>query len=198
MDNGYQIIKAPDKRLNTVCSTVDSIPNECVAKMIELMDQYNGCGLSAPQVGILARFFIMRLHGRVQLMMNPRMLPLSLGQKLVIKDEGCLSIPGVVVPVRRFFRIDAIWESYLPSGLVNEVNTQMFGDDARIFQHELDHLNGVLITDKLAEQYRWSERRVYRRGEAKTGDDCPPECEEARHRSPDLGTTDSDKPTGHD
>lgn len=110
--------------------------------MFMLMKEHDGCGLAAPQVGITKRLFVLDIHGEQFVCFNPRVANAS--KETEIAKEGCLSYPGVFLPVERPVRIKAEFQTV--SGLKR--TQTMRGLHARAFLHELDHLNGVVFTDR--------------------------------------------------
>jgi peptide deformylase len=120
--------------------------------MLEAMRQANGVGLAAPQVGIRQRFFVVELPEdeeeglprETYILFNPEIVK-SQGEQVGI--EGCLSIPGYVGEVARFEQvtIKALDEQGQP------VRHKAEGYLARVFQHEIDHLDGILYTDRLTD-----------------------------------------------
>jgi peptide deformylase len=117
--------------------------------MAEIMYAYQGIGLAAPQVGILQRVIIGDIGEGLISLANPEIIDES-GEDIL--EEGCLSLPDIQVTVQRkqsiFVRgIDA-------SG--REIERELNGLMARVIQHEIDHLNGVLIIDyaSMVEKYQ--------------------------------------------
>jgi len=112
--------------------------------MTEIMIKNNGIGLSACQVGKNIRMFVIlsELSPDKQVFINPEIIKLS--KKTDVIEEGCLSLPNIFVPVRRAksLKIKALDE--------NNKEFKLKAKDllARTIQHETDHLNGILITDK--------------------------------------------------
>lgn len=130
-------------RQELVEDTTDWPAREVVEKMAVLMDRKRGVGLAANQVGITDPFFIMYAPGwdAYRLFVNPKIE--DLGGKQKSATEGCLSCPGIKVPVRRFTEVTLSYST--PTG---ERDTSTFtGYEARIAQHEMDHLMGILILD---------------------------------------------------
>ncbi len=125
-----------------------------VEEMKEAMKQAAGVGLAAPQVGIAKRLFLATLDEKLYVMINPKISPLSTDTE--IREEGCLSIPGVWVDVERYVKIK------LNAQDINgeSVEMELEGFPARVIQHELDHLNGVLIIDRItpAERRKLAEQ----------------------------------------
>jgi peptide deformylase len=121
-------------------------------QMLETMRQANGVGLAAPQVGVLLRFFVAELPedeesgdpAEPYVLFNPEIIK---GSGEQIGYEGCLSIPGYVGEVARQDRVTV-------KGLDEKgrpVRLKVEGYLARVFQHEIDHLDGILFTDKLTD-----------------------------------------------
>jgi len=114
-------------------------------EMMALMKASNGIGLAANQVGLLSRVFVMRTQdGREFGAFNPVIV--SYSKDSVNSEEGCLSFPDLFLNVPRWSKISAV---YLDSGGEERI-IELEGIDARCFQHELDHLNGVCFTDDLS------------------------------------------------
>lgn len=109
--------------------------------MFETMAMQNGVGLAAPQVGLSDRFFVVGYKKFREVFVNPVILN-SKGKE--IGPEGCLSIPGVQVDVERAKKVTVRYQT-LGGDIVED---EFKGFVARIIQHELDHLNGVLILDR--------------------------------------------------
>jgi len=117
---------------------------ETVELMDEMMEKYNGIGISAIQVGVPIRVF---LAGRpAELFINPRIIEKS---SITKQDwEGCLSCPDLQVRVRRSHSVVMEYNTFNADGEYITVKRKFKGFDARVVQHEFDHLNGILITDK--------------------------------------------------
>jgi peptide deformylase len=121
-------------------------------QMLKTMREANGIGLAAPQVGVLLRFFVVELPedeendqpAEVYILFNPEIVK---GSGEQVGYEGCLSIPGYVGEVARKERVtvQALDEKGRP------VRYKLEGYLARVFQHEIDHLDGVLYTDRLTD-----------------------------------------------
>ena len=117
---------------------------QLVERMIRLMRDARGVGLAANQVGILRRVFVIQADEEQEprALVNPAIVDRS--DELDEDDEGCLSMQGVVVPVERPVRVrlEARDEQGSP------VTLELEGLPARVAQHELDHLDGLLILDR--------------------------------------------------
>jgi len=113
-------------------------------RMMKVMEKANGIGLAANQIGIDKRFFVLDVEGRKLKIINPEIL--EFGNELIEFEEGCLSIPGVY---RNVTRPEKIRVKYMDEN--NEVHEELLeGLISRAFQHELDHLDGVLFIDKIS------------------------------------------------
>jgi len=115
------------------------------AEMFRILERHNGVGLAAPQVGMNVRMFAWKEHGFCQIIWNPVLKSVS-GQQPSI--EGCLSLPGVSVTMTR-------GTSSILTGIgINNLPIQFIGDThtTRIWQHEIDHLDGKLIIDNMTKE----------------------------------------------
>lgn len=131
--------------------------NPIIQKMIRTMEQMNGIGLAAPQVGISERFFIAVLNDQKepQVIINPIILKRSKEQS--VDEEGCLSFPGQYAQVSRPTWILVSWTDL--NG--NNIETKLENFAARVFLHEFDHLNGVLlINNALDGLYMYVEEKI--------------------------------------
>ncbi len=114
-----------------------------VDDMAQTMYAYEGIGLAAPQVGISQRVIVFDVGEGLVSLINPLILEED-GQELY--EEGCLSLPGIMTEVKRARRI-LVKGVDLDGG---EKELEVEGLLARVIQHEVDHLNGVLIIDKVS------------------------------------------------
>lgn len=127
--------------------------NNLINSMIQLMIDSNGCGIAAPQVGVNKRLFVAVLDGeRCELFVNPVILEHS--DETEIDTEGCLSVPEKCGDVERYKKIKV---KYFNGKDV--ITREYEGMNARIVQHEYDHLTGVLYIDK-AQNIRDVQRDV--------------------------------------
>jgi peptide deformylase len=113
-----------------------------VERMTALMHDADGVGLAATQVGILRRFFVFSIDGEDGVLVNPVLTRVD--GELELDEEGCLSLGSVRVPVERQLKVTI--EGKDASG--GDVKLELEGMGARVVQHELDHLDGVLIIDR--------------------------------------------------
>jgi peptide deformylase len=114
--------------------------------MIETMREAPGVGLAGPQVGVLERIFVWEVEDEHGVVINPVMVESS--DETVEEEEGCLSLPGLYYPVARAARVvvEGVDETGAP------VRLEADGLLARVCQHEMDHLDGVLFIDRLDEE----------------------------------------------
>jgi peptide deformylase len=148
MAEPLKIVIYPDPRLKKVSAPISAFDAELrdlAAEMFKLMRQEKGVGLAAPQIGRNIRLFVMNATGEPQddrVYVNPILTEAS-GEEEA--EEGCLSIPELRVNVIRSqsLRMQAHdWEGH-------PVEQTADGYVARIWQHETDHLNGILLTDRM-------------------------------------------------
>ena len=129
-----------------------------VQRMGELMGDALGVGLAAPQVGVLHRLLVYRVGPQTEIaaLVNPE-IEWS-GSDKETMEEGCLSLPGVLVDVERpiHVRVRARDEHGEP------IQIEASGLDARVIQHEIDHLDGVLIIDRTSREQRKEAMRALR------------------------------------
>lgn len=133
--------------LREVAKPVAAVTPELCAvldEMIPMMKNAHGVGLAAPQVGISERFFVMNPGDRIRKVINPEII--SKGNSFAEMEEGCLSVPGIHKKVKRARRISVRYMD--ETGLVVEEELKDF--PARVFQHEYDHLDGILFVDRIA------------------------------------------------
>jgi peptide deformylase len=120
-----------------------------VERMVGLMHDAQGVGLAATQVGVLRRLFVFEPDDQgPRAIVNP--VVVERADDAAADDEGCLSLQGVRVPVERSSRI--VLEGKDPNGEDMRVELDEYG--SRVVQHELDHLDGVLIIDRTDHEHR--------------------------------------------
>ena len=142
------------------------------ADMHETMKAAPGVGLAAPQVGVPRRLFVFDSGEESGAYANPEIVWRS--EETQEGEEGCLSIPGIYFPVVRAMRVRVT--AQLVDG--RPVEREAEGFLARIFQHEIDHLDGVLFVDRLDPERRREALRTIR--EAELGLAPPPATDPAR------------------
>jgi peptide deformylase len=176
-----QVVKFGDPVLKSKASPVREFGPELraeVERMIAIMRGAMGVGLAATQVGVLRRLLVFQAgpDSEPTALVNPEVEWLS--DELVVAEEGCLSLPRVSMDVERplharFGGLDVDGEP---------VRIEASGLEARVLQHELDHLDGVLILDRAPRAQRKGALRALREGESYG----PPleEQDDGEHREP--------------
>jgi peptide deformylase len=139
----------------------DALQSE-VQRMGELMGDALGVGLAATQVGVLHRLLVYRVAhlAPVAALVNPE-LEWS-GSETEIMEEGCLSLPAVLVDVERPVHVRVRAQDERGERIVVEAS----GLEARVIQHEIDHLDGVLILDRTSREQRKEAIRALREAQA--------------------------------
>jgi peptide deformylase len=143
-----RVIKYPDPRLKEVCTPLDEITPDVRAfaeRMKELMFTNNGVGLAASQVGVTVRLFVTSPTFEptdFHVYINPEIIS---AEKPISDEEGCLSFPGIYCKIKRPSVI-TVRALDLDGNEIRETYTELA---ARAYQHELDHLNGILLADRM-------------------------------------------------
>jgi peptide deformylase len=155
---GDPVLRTPAARVEVF----DDALAEEVAMMMDLMDDARGVGLAAPQIGRLRRVIVIHpAEGdEPQGLINPEITAMS--EETEVGPEGCLSIGEIVVPVERSVVITVRAQNV--AGESEEFTCDGF--PARVIQHEVDHLNGVLILDRTTPDERREALRQLRDGVA--------------------------------
>lgn len=154
-----QIRQYGDPALRMRAQEVEGVDDELrrvAARMTELMHDAQGIGLAANQVGIVRRFFVCTLDDDDLTIVNPVIS--KTGRSTEVDDEGCLSLGPVRVPVER--PTEVTLEGVDLDG--EPLRFELEGIDARIVQHELDHLDGTLILDRTDAESRREALRALR------------------------------------
>lgn len=158
--SGLVIVCYPDPILRQVAEPLLEIDPEIAAlarAMLVLMKESKGVGLAAPQVARGIRLFVSNTTGKPEddrVFVNPEILRSHAPKEE--REEGCLSLPGIKGKIVRPARIS--YRSFDLDG--NESMGDLDGLAGRVFQHELDHLDGILITDKMGPAERHQAERL--------------------------------------
>ncbi len=120
------------------------LSEEILKEMSEIMYTQDGVGLAAPQVGILKTFFLYDIGEKLNIVVNPEILEKS--KETEIGQEGCLSIPNIYEEISRSTKIKVKYEDQHGNIFIKELTDY----EARVFQHESDHLHGKLFIDYLS------------------------------------------------
>jgi peptide deformylase len=176
-----QVVQFGDPVLKSKASPVQEFGPELraeVERMIEIMRGAMGVGLAATQVGVLRRLLVFQAGADSEptALINPELEWLS--DEAVIAEEGCLSLPRVSMDVER--PLHARFTGFDVDG--EPVRIEASGLEARVLQHELDHLDGVLILDRAPRAQRKGALRALREGDSYS----PPldEQDAGEHREP--------------
>lgn len=154
-----EIKKFNNPVLRKECEEVKEINGEIkklIDDMIETMEKNHGIGLAAPQVGTFKRIIVLGAdltESDISVLINPKIIKKS--PEAEIGEEGCLSFPGLYLKIRRAKRVEA-------EGLdINGKKIKLRANDilARILQHEIDHLDGILFFDRLGFFRKWKVRK---------------------------------------
>jgi len=158
MPDPLKILLYPDPRLKKVSAPVSAFDQglrELVGEMFKLMREAKGVGLAAPQVGENLRVFVMNPTGEAgddRVYVNPALTEAEGSEEA---EEGCLSLPDIHVKVVRSKKITM--QAQDVEG--NPIEQTEAGFISRVWQHEFDHLNGILITDRTGPVAKMANRK---------------------------------------
>ena len=160
LDN-LEIIYWPDPRLKIAGQRIELFDERLKAlanRMIEILQQANGVGLAATQLGLDLQLFVARSPGQMdgpRVYVNAELFELG---GTVSSEEGCLSVPGITTKIRRTSKMGV---------RAQDINGKEFEQEAdkllsRVWQHEFDHCSGLLIIDRMSRLQSISHRRAIR------------------------------------
>jgi len=132
----------------TEVEKISDVHHTLVQDMLDTMREAPGVGLAGNQVGVLERLFVWEVEEEHGVVINPRITKRS--RKTEEDHEGCLSLPGIAYPVVRALKVRV--EGLDLDGSRIKMDTE--GMLARVCQHEIDHLDGILFFDRLPEQLK--------------------------------------------
>ncbi|EKE16315.1 MAG: hypothetical protein ACD_11C00020G0020 [uncultured bacterium] len=140
LKNGNPILR---KKTGKIKDPLEKKVQSLIDFMLATMRSANGMGLAAPQIGESIRLCVIEENGKTYVLMNPKVTAYS--KKKVLMEEGCLSFPG------EFFQISRPEEVKIRYIDKEGKNAKLKADGllARALQHEIDHLDGILITDRV-------------------------------------------------
>ena len=158
------LVKANDSILTTVCEHFNFVnppfdPVEFAKDIVKFMYDHNGIGLAANQIGVPYRIFAMRGQPENFVCFNPKIVWKS--EAKVELEEGCLTYSGLIVKVTRPQHIRVRFQT--PNG--DTLTKQFTGMTARIFQHEYDHLDGIVFYNKANRYHRDQALKKWKNGE---------------------------------
>ena len=164
-----EIVIAPDERLRTVCEPVETIDDDVkklAKRMAKTMYKYEGCGIAAPQVGELKRIVVIDCEWGGEpgdkknplFLINPEIVEAS--EEKAVGAEGCLSVPGVSFDIERSTSV--VVRAYDLEGrlMQYEAANNLF---CVCLQHEIDHLNGITMLERLEPTERLRGMREYQK-----------------------------------
>lgn len=172
-----KIVLYPDKILREVLPMVTEVEEKLIKDMEFLREilrgSENGAGLAANQIGSRKRMFGLKKteDKKINIYINPRITGVY-GQKvypkIMLKNgeeenflEGCLSFPDLYGTVKRYLKIEVAWEELVNKKLKTR-NNMLEGFEAIVWQHESDHLDGILFVDHIKEEggklYKWEDK----------------------------------------
>ncbi len=138
LKTGHKILRQKSKRVSKID---DQLRNVC-ATMVETMLKSNGVGLSGNQVGLLKRVIVVLHDNNPIVFINPEIINHS--EESTVDEEGCLSVPETFIEKKRYKTITIKYRD-----LKGRPCIEKYSDlTARIIQHEIDHLDGILMTDQ--------------------------------------------------
>jgi peptide deformylase len=141
-----KILKYPDDFLRKKAREVEDFKDpelaRLVSEMVKTMEAEKGIGLAAPQVGSGLRICVVKVDNTVHILVNPKIK--SSSRKKEIFEEGCLSFPGKFFPIERPIKVKVKAKNLAGK----KIKIKADGLLARVFQHEIDHLDGILIIDR--------------------------------------------------
>jgi peptide deformylase len=160
MQIDMDLVYYPDPRLRDVSKRISAVDQEildAVPRMFEIMYKARGIGLAGPQAGLGRRVVVANLTGDPtkkddeQVFINPEIVDRS-GK--LLEEEGCLSLPGMAAQIQRAEKVLVKYKDL--KGKLIEREAELL--ESRLFQHEIDHLDGILIVDKMtpADRKQWA------------------------------------------
>ncbi len=154
-----RIFTHPSPALKQRAADVEGVSRVELQKLVDQMARTmydtHGVGLAATQLGIMKRILVYDVDDELVVLCNPRLVHLS--DETVTEEEGCLSLPGIALPIERSTTVRC--EATDIDG--QEVTITAEGLLARVLQHELDHLEGTLIIDRATPEQRREAIRRY-------------------------------------
>lgn len=160
-----EIVIAPDERLRTECAPVETIDDEVVKiakRMAKAMYKNEGCGIAAPQIGVLRQIVVIDVNWGDDTEKNPLFLinPVIMEQSDETKlgAEGCLSVPGISLDIERSTSV-VVRALDLQGRLMQyEASNNLL---CVCLQHEIDHLHGITMLERLSPEQRLEAMREY-------------------------------------
>jgi peptide deformylase len=146
------ILRKKSEEVGAITAEIKSV----ILEMLKIMIKNQGAGIAAPQIGISKRIIAINTKSGPEVFINPKIC--KIGKETEIIEEGCLSFPGLWLKIKR--AKEAEIEFLNEAG--ERIQTRVEGSLARVFQHEIDHLNGVLFIDRVSFWQRLKIRKKLR------------------------------------
>lgn len=134
------------KKTNPVADPLAPDIQALLPKMIQVMHKEHGVGLAAPQIGISLRLAVAEVENTIYFLINPEIT--SLSQEKILSEEGCLSLPGEFFTLLRSETVTIRYQN--EKGISKKLRATGFL--ATVIQHEVDHLDGILIINRFKKQ----------------------------------------------
>jgi peptide deformylase len=138
LQDGNKILTKKAKRVDKIDDTIRNI----AASMVECMKKNNGLGISGNQVGILKRIIVVTVNNQPRVMINPEIITIS--DKTCVMNEGCLSFPEQFYDIERPEKVTVKYRSLSGHPMIETYE----GLEARCIFHEIDHLQGIVFTER--------------------------------------------------
>lgn len=153
----FKILKYPNPILRKKSEEVKEITEETknlAFDMVETMKKNNGIGLAAPQVSESKRMFVIQTTEGAKIFINPQILKRT--KETSIMEEGCLCFPGLFLKIKRARGVEI--ETLNEKG--EKISFKTEGLPARVLQHEIDHLDGILFIDRIG---FWQKLKLWKK-----------------------------------
>lgn len=170
-----KIVLFPNNILRSRAKEIVAIDKKLLGEIEDLKKilnaSENGAGIAAPQIGVAKRFLGLKNQNGVEVLINPKITK-TFGEKvypMIVENkgeesdflEGCLSFPDLWGTVKRYLKIEIQWEKIIEEKLEMR-NEILEGFEAIVFQHEFDHLEGILFVDRIKEEggkfFYWKDK----------------------------------------
>jgi len=139
---GHPVLRQRAKKIHRVDASIHRLVDD----LVDTVHAANGAGLAAPQIGVPLRAIVTNVDDSLQIVLNPEIVKES--EEMEDGEEGCLSIRGWYGPVKRKERVTIRGLNVTGKPLKLKVE----GWEARAFQHEIDHLDGILFIDRMEDR----------------------------------------------
>jgi len=139
LKENHKLLRRKAKRVNHIDDSI----RQCASEMISTMLESSGVGISGNQVGILKRIIVVLIDHSPQVMINPEII--SVSEETCTANEGCLSFPNQFYEISRNKTITVKYRNLSGHPMIEQYHDMI----ARCILHEIDHLNGIVFTERL-------------------------------------------------